>query len=302
GPVKSTPIALLQRRNMALWTALVAAGPADELPLSSRAKLLLDFLKTHGASFFDEMLGGTRLFRSQLEEALGELVSLGLVNADSFTGLRALLVPSSKRVQARGRRRQALTGLDDAGRWSLVRRTVPEENTKTKSFPPETVEHIAWTLLRRYGVVFWRMLEREAAWLPPWRDLLRVYHRLEARGEIRGGRFVAGLSGEQFALPDAIGLLRKVRKQPQDGALVCVSGADPLNLVGSVTPGAKVPALTGNRILYRDGVPAATLVAGEVNFLIDLEPALQWELRKALLRETGVPGSKERTALAQLRR
>jgi ATP-dependent Lhr-like helicase len=302
GPVKSTPIALLQRRNMPLWTALVAAGAKDELPLSSRAHTLLDFLKAHGASFFDEMLTGTRLFRSQLEESLGELVSLGLVNADSFTGLRALLVPSSKRMQSRGRRRQALTGLDDAGRWSLVRRAVPEGDGKSKAFPAETVEHIAWTLLRRYGVVFWRMLEREAAWLPPWRDLLRVYHRLEARGEIRGGRFVAGLSGEQFALPEAIGLLRKTRKQDMDGALVCVCGADPLNLVGSVAPGAKVPALTGNRVLYRDGVPAATLVAGEVNFLIELEPAVQWEMRKALLRETGVPGSKERSALSVLRR
>ena len=151
--------------------------------------------------------------------------------------------------------------------------------------PQEAVEHIAWTLLKRYGVVCWRMLEREAAWLPPWRDLLRVYHRLEARGEIRGGRFIAGLSGEQFALPDAVGLLRKVRKQPADGALVAICGADPLNLLGSVIPGGKVPALTGARILFRDGVPIATLVAREVSYMEKLGPGEEWAMKKLLLRD-----------------
>jgi len=287
GPVRSTPIALLQRRNMLLWTALVAHTGRDALPLSSRAFQLHAWLKDHGASFFDEMLTGTRLLRSQLEEALGELVSLGLVNADSYAGLRALLLPASRRTLTRPRRgRRALYGIDDAGRWSLVRRPEPAPGDKPTRAPAETVEHIAWTLLRRYGVVCWRMLEREAAWLPPWRELLRVYHRLEARGEIRGGRFVAGLSGEQFALPDAIGLLRKVRKQPVDNAMVCVCGADPLNLLGSVIAGPRVPALTGTRILYRDGVPVATLVARETRFLEKMEPAAQWVAKKLLLRDT----------------
>ena len=291
GPVRSTPIALLQRRNMLLWTALAAHTGRDALPLSSRAARLHAWLKDHGASFFDEMLGGTHLLRSQLEESLGELVSLGLVNADSYAGLRALLLPASKRTLTKPRRgRRALYGIDDAGRWSLVRRPEPasEPGTKQAHAPAETVEHIAWTLLRRYGVVFWRMLEREAAWLPPWRELLRVYHRLEARGEIRGGRFVAGLSGEQFALPDAIGLLRKQRRQATEGAMVCVCGADPLNLVGSVIPGPRVPALTGTRILYRDGVPVATLVAGEASFLEKMEPAAEWAAKKLLLRDTTI--------------
>ncbi len=138
--------------------------------------------------------------------------------------------------------------MDDAGRWALVRRgqTAPEVGT-------EAVEHAARTLLLRYGVVFWRAVEREADWLPPWRDLLRVYRRLEARGEIRGGRFVAGFSGEQFALPDAIGLLRETRRRRGSGDWVSLSGADPLNLVGVLTPGAKLAAMTGNRVLYRDG-------------------------------------------------
>jgi len=139
-------------------------------------------------------------------------------------------------------------------------------------------------LLRRYGVVFWRLLEREAAWLPPWRDLLRVYRRLEARGDIRGGRFVAGFSGEQFALPEAIGALREARRKEGSGALISVSGADPLNLAGSVTPGAKLPALTTNRLLYRDGVPIALLAGGEVRFLEKLDSAEEWQARKTLLR------------------
>jgi ATP-dependent Lhr-like helicase len=138
--------------------------------------------------------------------------------------------------------------------------------------------------LRRYGVVFWRLLEREAAWLPPWRDLLRVYRRLEARGEIRGGRFVAGFSGEQFALPEAIGALREVRRKPASDGFVSLSGADPLNLVGTLTPGPKVAALTGNRVLYRDGLPIGVLVGGDVQFLEKLDTATEWQARKTLLR------------------
>jgi ATP-dependent Lhr-like helicase len=135
--------------------------------------------------------------------------------------------------------------------------------------------------LRRYGVMFWRLLEREAAWMPSWRELLPVYHRLEARGEIRGGRFVGGFSGEQFALPEAIPSLREVRRRPLDGALVLISGVDPLNLCGTLLPGDKVPALAGNRILFRDGLPVATVVAGKINYLVD--PGLERELVHARL-------------------
>jgi ATP-dependent Lhr-like helicase len=143
---------------------------------------------------------------------------------------------------------------------------------------------VARRLLRRYGVVFWRLLEREADWLPPWRDLLRVYRRLEARGEIRGGRFVAGFAGEQFALPDAVGMLREVRRRQGSGEWVSLSGADPLNLVGILTPGPRLAALTGHRLLYRDGVPVALLAGGEVRFLETLDESSQWQARKALLR------------------
>ena len=115
--------------------------------------------------------------------------------------------------------------------------------------------------------MFWRLLEREASWLPPWRELLRVYRLLEGSGEIRGGRFVAGFTGEQFALPEAIGSLREARRRPASGEWVAVSGADPLNLAGIVTPGPRLAALAGNRLLYRDGVPVATLSGGEIRFV-----------------------------------
>ena len=145
---------------------------------------------------------------------------------------------------------------------------------------------MARALLRRYGVVFWRMLERESSGLPPWRELLRVYRRLESSGEIRGGRFVAGFTGEQFALPEAIGMLREIRRRPATDEWTAVSGVDPLNLAGILTPGPRLAALAGNRLLYRDGVPAATLSGGEIRFVDALDPATEWFARKALVRGT----------------
>jgi len=236
GPVRSTPITLLARRYAPLWASLSAS--VDPVALSTRAEAVVDCIRRNGASFFDELVDGTGLLRPQVEEALAELVASGLVNSDSFAGLRALLVPADRRGNGR-RRRAALFRMEDAGRWALARRAQPVPEVK-----PEAVEHLARTLLLRYGVVFWRLIEREAPWLPPWRDLLRVYRRLEARGEIRGGRFVAGFSGEQFALPDAVGMLREVRRKPASDGWISLSGADPLNLAGILTPGPKLAALT----------------------------------------------------------
>jgi ATP-dependent Lhr-like helicase len=279
-PVRTTPIALLVRRNIAFWSSL--ADPGNDIQPSARARLVLDALHSQGALFFEELAQASGLLRPQLEEVLGELVSLGLAISDSFGGLRALLVPSDRRKPSAGgtRRRRAMSfGMEDAGRWSLVRRwtTGPEARAVA-------TDHVARALLRRYGVVFWRLLAREAEWLPPWRDLLRVYRRLEARGEIRGGRFVAGFSGEQYALPDAVGMLREVRRRPNSGAFVSLSGVDPLNLLGVLTPGARLAAVTGNRLLYCDGLPVAALAGGEVRFLTTLDAATQWQVRKLLLR------------------
>jgi ATP-dependent Lhr-like helicase len=148
----------------------------------------------------------------------------------------------------------------------------------------DALEHVARVLLRRYGVVCWRLLAHEAEWLPPWRELLRVCQRLEARGEIRGGRFIAGISGEQFALPEAIAALRSVRQRAPDGAFVCVCGADPLNLVGSLLAGDKVPRLVGSRVLYRDGVPIAKRVAGQSVLLEAVNAADEHAILLRLLR------------------
>jgi len=294
-PVRTTPITLLARRHAALWASL--SPMPDGVQASGRAQAVAAFIREHGASFFDELVEGTDLLRNQVEEALAELVALGLVNSDSFGGLRALLVPSERRRPiaipgfnpgTRRRRRTVTFGMEDAGRWALARRSAAAPSGAAPK--PEAVEHAARKLLHRYGVVFWRLLEREADWLPPWRDLLRVYRRLEARGEIRGGRFVAGFAGEQFALPDAVGALREVRRKAASEALVSLSGVDPLNLVGILTPGPRLAALTGNRLLYRDGLPVALLAGGAVTFLETLDPGSQWEARKALLRGV-VPAS-----------
>ena len=288
-PVRATPIVLLARRNVRLWSGLT--GSTDPQHLSAPAQRVAQFLAAHGASFFDEIAPGSGLLPNQAEEALGELVALGVVNSDSFAGLRALLVPAERRKGSgagRRRRRIALYGMEAAGRWSRIARAAAGA-TPQRTESEETVEHVVRTLLRRWGVIFWRLLAREADWLPPWRDLLMCCRRLEARGEIRGGRFVAGFSGEQYAAPEAIALLREARRKAADGHLLSLSGADPLNLVGILTPGARLPSLSGNRVLYRDGVPIALLSGGEVGFLTELSPPQQWEARNRLVRRQVPP-------------
>ncbi len=288
-PVRATPIVLLARRNLRIWSAL--ATSAEPGHSSGNAQRVAAYLATHGASFFDEIPVGTGLLPTQTEEALAELVALGVVNSDSFAGLRALLVPADRRKPVMGgrrRRRITLFGMEAAGRWSRIARPAEAEATGAtvpgRGGSEEMIEHVVRTLLRRWGVLFWRLLAREADWLPPWRDLLMCCRRLEARGEIRGGRFVAGFSGEQYAAPEAITLLRAARRKPQEGHYLSLSGADPLNLVGILTPGARLPSLSGNRLLYRDGVPVALLSGGEVTFLAELAPPEQWQARNLLLR------------------
>jgi ATP-dependent Lhr-like helicase len=286
-PLRTTPIALFHRRNAALWAALTV--PPDGEPIAPRASRIEDFLHDQGASFFDEIVDGTGLLRSETEAGLAELVATGRATSDGFAGLRALLVPSAERSGARGprRRRTSPHGMEAAGRWALSRRARPVPSELATD--PDTIEHVARTLLRRYGVVSMRLVLRESTCLPPWRDLSRVYRKLEARGEIRGGRFVASLSGEQFALPEAIGLLREVRRRAPTGELVSLSAVDPLNLLGILTPGPRLPAVATNRMLLRDGLPVALLSGGEVCFLESFDAATEWEMRKLLLRSAG-PG------------
>jgi ATP-dependent Lhr-like helicase len=284
-PIRTTPVVLLARRHASSWSSLV--GPPDGSLLTSRAQAVVDVIKESGASFFEEITEHACLLPSEAEGALAELVAVGLVSSDSFAGLRALLMPNGRRGQTNSygrkvKRRMALFAMADAGRWALVRRSrVAAESAEQKD---QAVEQVVRTLLRRWGVIFWKLLSREAHWLPPWREILYCCRRLEARGEIRGGRFVAGFSGEQFATPEAVGLLREVRRKAPTQQYLSVSAADPLNLLGILSPGARLTSLAGNRLLYRDGLPVALYAAGEVRFLENLAPEDRWEAQIALLR------------------
>ena len=298
-PVRTTPIALVRRKNLAVWNSVFPRPPREDIKFSTTTQSVYDYLAGHGASFFHDIVEGTKLLRSQVEEALAALVAYGLITSDSFTGLRALLTPSNRktRAAARHKHRQPVYEMASAGRWSILNRLDHVEQTATgrqglarsiPSLPAETKEAIARILLQRYGVVFKRLLEREGIAVP-WRDLLRVYHRLEARGEIRGGRFVGGISGEQFALPDAVGLVRSIRRAPAKDNMISVSAADPLNLAGVITPGQRIPAHAANRVLYNDGVPVAALESGETRFLVEMSRTLEWQAKAALLRKATPP-------------
>ncbi len=310
GPIRTTPIALLLREHSNDWQA---DGETADYRLSSSAQTVKQILERRGALFFHELVAGSGLLPTQVEHALAELAGLGLVTSDSFAGLRALITPSSKRKPLAGARRRHRTvpfGIESAGRWSLFGsavETAPSEargregDTAVRSAEDATAispyRHTAWTLLRRYGVVFRRLLAREPN-PPAWRDLLLVYRRLEARGEIRGGRFVAGMSGEQFALPEAVGQLRAIRRSERNGRLISVAAADPLNLTGIVTPGERTPAQGGNRILYRDGTPVAALDGGMIRSLDASTEELTTEQAQVLVRKPITPALRARLGLA----
>ncbi|HJV10317.1 MAG TPA: ATP-dependent DNA helicase, partial [Burkholderiales bacterium] len=282
-PLRTSPIALMQRQNAAHW-GLDKDGVSD---FSSEAKAVREALEKRGASFFHELVSTTKLLPSYVERGLAELAGAGIASADSFAGLRALLAAPEKRRNL----------VETAGRWSLL-----------KSEKNDNVEAIARTLLKRYGVVFRTLLQRESQ-LPPWRDLVRVYRKLEARGEIRGGRFVGGFGGEQFAATDAVGRLRAVRKSEKLDELVVLSAADPLNLVGILTPEARVAAIYRNRVLFRDGLPIAAVEGGHVRRLADCsieEPQLRTLLARRSLRHPPrlhlrTPSPRELTRLERAR-
>ena len=313
-PLRTSPIALYVRENLADWLALIQPNAAVELSVTS--KDVFEVLQNGGALFFSELVNRSGLLPSQVEEALSQLAAVGLVTSDSFDGLRALLVPSNKRPTfgrstAKRRRRTSLASIEFAGRWSLLRSrwkqnsasdalalrgTVTPQDCRVGVSPadrdvvnsggnsPEcfrgynapngadprgaALEKVARVLLRRYGIVFRRLLERES-FPVTWYELGRIFRRWEARGEIRGGYFVGGVSGEQFALPEAIGLLRSIRKNSSNREPITLSAADPLNLQGILTPGTRIPAFTANRLLFRNGLPIAALESREIRKLSD---------------------------------
>jgi ATP-dependent helicase Lhr and Lhr-like helicase len=246
----SVPLTLLRRQNL-MWL-LEARDVTDDATLSGPARDVLARLREVGASFVDDMAARVRRLRVEVEEALCELVSAGLVTGDGFAGLRSLLHSDKRRRQRRGRGRPLHTPIG-TGRWALLEAPTP---------PPadEVLEARARQYVRRYGVVFRDLIAREPE-APPWRDLLRVYRRLEMRGELRGGRIVGAFVGEQFAAPEALEALRAIRRAAPSGQTVRLSACDPLNLTGIITPGTRVPAMLGKWVSYRDGVPLAE--AGE---------------------------------------
>ena len=242
-----------------------------EAHLSESAMRVLDVLRRRGASFFADLRSTCDLDADDLRQAIGALVASGLVVSDGFSGLRALVWAARGRPVTLDRR------ANFAGRWTALSVDAGRHTRES------AVELQAWTLLRRYGVVVRRLLARETN-VVTWRELTGVYRRLEARGEVRGGRFVSGLSGEQFALPEAVEQLREVRRRRHDGEPIVISTADPLNLAGVVTAGDRLRAAGRNRVAYVDGVPIAALEGEAIKTLAPADRAVGDDIVLALRR------------------
>jgi ATP-dependent Lhr-like helicase len=244
-PTSVAPITFFVREESDWMTP---HNPASSQPeargLSDGARQVLDFLRQRGASFFADIVRGTDKLKAEVETALWELVAAGVVTADGFDNLRSLIDPKRRAGQGSGR---SARPRHNSGRWALLYTDQTVERNRT-------VEATCWMLLKRYGIVFRDVLTRETN-LPKWRELQMAFRRLEDRGEIRGGRFVDGFLGEQFALPVAVESLRATRKLPPSGETVTLSAADPLNLVGILIPGERIPAISGRTVSFRDGVP-----------------------------------------------
>jgi ATP-dependent helicase Lhr and Lhr-like helicase len=259
-PTKVAPITFFVRENVEwIFGEHQKAVRSETGTLSGDATEVAEFLRRHGASFFADIVRGAHKLKSEVENALWELVAAGVVTADGFDNLRALIDPKRRAGQGTGRMARPR---HSGGRWSLL---FPEESGEGDD-KSAAAESVCWMLLNRYGVVFREVLARESI-LPRWRELLIAFRRLEDRGQIRGGRFVGGLLGEQFALPIAVESLRAVRDEAASGETVTVSAADPLNLAGIVVPGEKIAAISGRFVTFRDGVASeGSLPKTQANF------------------------------------
>jgi ATP-dependent Lhr-like helicase len=240
---KNASLTFLLRENLE-WLLSAARTGEDGAALfdglSFAAADVAQVLEKRGASFFNELVQHSRRLPAEVEDGLWELLSLGLVTADAIDNVRVLQSPKARR-----RQREMQRG--GPGRWSLLRVSDAAEKDAL-------LEKLARLLLSRYGIVFRDLLTRESV-MPPWRELLYVYRRMEAKGEIRGGRFLSGLSGEQFSLPEAVDMARAVRRSEKTHSVVRIAAVDPLNLTGIVTPGPRVAATLGHFVTYVDGVP-----------------------------------------------
>jgi ATP-dependent Lhr-like helicase len=243
-PTSVAPITFFVREEADWMIPRHTAGDESETRgLGDGARIVLEFLRQRGASFFADIVRGTDKLKAEIETALWELVAAGLVTADGFDNLRALIDPKRRAGQGSGRTTRPR---HSSGRWAVLHADAAVERARA-------VEAAAWMLLRRYGIVIRDLLARESN-LPPWRELLVTFRRLEDRGEIRGGRFVDGFLGEQFALPVAVESVRAMRSLPLSGETTTLSAADPLNLIGILVPGERVPAISGRTVSYRDGI------------------------------------------------
>jgi ATP-dependent Lhr-like helicase len=246
------------------WLLLSARGEsASPLPGEGPARDLLACLSSRGALFYRDLIAATGRLRIEVEEGLWDLVARGLVTADGFGSVRALLTArerwsaSPARLPgARRLRRRAAEKVNVEGRWSLLPAVPTSDGAGERPDADTLAEAVAEQLLSRWGVIFRDLLARESIVLP-WREILWALRRLEARGTVRGGRFVTGFTGEQYALPEAVEQLRQTRRRERTGEIVRVAAVDPLNVVGILTPGPRVPAVRGHAVVYRDGAPVA---------------------------------------------
>jgi len=290
-PEKSRPTASLTRvapisvflREDREWL-VETAGETKVDDLSSPAQEVVELLQSRGAMFSTDIQSAAKLLPSQLDDVLGELVARGFITADGFSGLRNLVRESTTgeaslaSAPAMAKLIRKRRSSQSVGRWSLWRSDRPEKKTLSQS----TVEHWAWQLVRRWGVVYRDLLDRESG-APRWWELVRVYRRMEARGEIRGGRFIKGVAGEQYCAAETVVALRKLRSDDARAETVVFSAADPLNLAGIITSGPRVPAQAGNRVAYVNGVLAADWQAGRITWHAGCTEELRLRIRERLL-------------------
>ncbi len=286
------PISLMLREDLDWLLPIDRESPADTGPDATRTAVvpsnvqrMLETLSARGALFFGELARLAELLPGHLESALRELAALGLVTCDAFAAVRRIANVDGRRHKARrrddsrqnGSPKAARSAAGPIGRWSLFPGHV--------DIPARDVWLDRWCrqLLARYGIVFRDVLSRETA-APPWSELVRVLRRLELRGEVNGGRFVSGVGGEQYALPRAVESLRQIRDQQPSGEWLVISAADPLNLVGILSPGPRLPATHKNAFVLHSGCVVATLVGGAVEYQAEFDAATQWQMRVAMLR------------------
>jgi len=269
----SLRVALMLREHADAWQTLRVSETPDldrvEERLTETPRRVLQFLRTKGASFLHEIVRGCGVDEPTTRDAIAMLAVSGLVVSDGFAGVRSVTRTLRHRAQPPDRRQNPI------GRWSAI--AIASSPADRES----AIEAQARALLTRYGIVFRRLLARETN-AATWRHLTAVYRRLEARGEIRGGRFVSGMSGEQFALPEAVERVREVRRSGRDGRLICISAVDPLNLTGILTSDERVRSLTSSRLVYRDGVVLAAMEGDYVRPLTDIDPAAAAGIASAL--------------------